>query len=90
MTTLAAGAAHELATPLATIAMASGELERTVSHFDHGAGRSELLEDVRLIRIEVDRCCAILDQMSGRAGGRPPMRWNRWMSAAWPPRSRSG
>jgi two-component system sensor histidine kinase RegB len=69
LTTLAAGAAHELATPLATIAVASGELERTVSRLDASAGRGELLEDVRLIRIEVDRCCAILDQMSGRAGG---------------------
>ena len=69
LTTLAAGAAHELATPLATIAVATRELERTVSHLDAAAGRGELLEDARLIRIEVDRCCAILDQMSGRAGG---------------------
>ena len=31
MTTLAAGAAHELSTPLATIALASKELERSAS-----------------------------------------------------------
>ena len=31
LTTLAAGAAHELSTPLATIAVASRELERTAA-----------------------------------------------------------
>ena len=33
---------------------------------------SSLAEDARLIRLEVDRCQAILDQMSGRAGGVTP------------------
>jgi two-component system sensor histidine kinase RegB len=65
MTTLAAGAAHELSTPLATIALASKELERSAS----ALGTAALVEDARLIRGEVDRCRAILDQMSGRAGG---------------------
>ena len=69
LTTLAAGAAHELATPLGTIAVASRELERAVSHLEPAADRRDLLEDARLIRVEVDRCCGILDQMSGRAGG---------------------
>jgi two-component system sensor histidine kinase RegB len=69
LTTLAAGAAHELATPLGTIAVASRELERAVSHLEAVSDRRDLLEDARLIRVEVDRCCAILDQMSGRAGG---------------------
>jgi two-component system sensor histidine kinase RegB len=67
LTTLAAGAAHELSTPLATIALAARELQ-------HAAERRgtvpDLAEDARLIRNEVDRCQAILDQMSGRAGGR--------------------
>jgi two-component system, sensor histidine kinase RegB len=66
LTTLAAGAAHELSTPLATIALAARELE-------HSASRRgtvpDLAEDARLIRAEVDRCRSILDQMSGRAGG---------------------
>jgi two-component system sensor histidine kinase RegB len=66
LTTLAAGAAHELSTPLATIALAARELE-------HAAGERgtvpDLADDARLIRTEVDRCRAILDQMSGRAGG---------------------
>jgi len=65
LTTLAADAAHELSTPLATIAVSARELERTASIGDSTA----LADDARLIRQEVDRCQAILDQMSGRAGG---------------------
>ncbi|MGD9904787.1 MAG: sensor histidine kinase [Vicinamibacterales bacterium] len=64
LTTLAAGAAHELSTPLATIAVAARELERAA-----GAEAPALADDARLIRTEVDRCQSILDQMSGRAGG---------------------
>jgi two-component system sensor histidine kinase RegB len=66
LATLTAGAAHELSTPLATIALAARELE-------HAAAQRgtvpDLAEDARLIRTEVDRCRSILDQMSGRAGG---------------------
>jgi two-component system sensor histidine kinase RegB len=66
LATLTAGAAHELSTPLATIALAARELEHAA------AARGtvpDLEDDARLIRTEVDRCRAILDQMSGRAGG---------------------
>ena len=64
LTTLAAGAAHELATPLGTIAVAARELDRLSSI----AGvPPEALEDARLIRAQVDRCREILNQMSGRA-----------------------
>lgn len=63
LTTLAAGAAHELATPLASISVAAGELERAML----AARGKEFLEDVRLIRSQVKRCRVILDQMSGRA-----------------------
>jgi len=66
LTTLAAGAAHELSTPLATIAVSARELELSAASIDGGGGAAE---DARLIRQEVDRCQAILDQMSGRAGG---------------------
>jgi two-component system sensor histidine kinase RegB len=66
LTTLAAGAAHELSTPLATIAIASKELERALAA---APGSGEYAADARLIREEVDRCQLILDQMSGRAGG---------------------
>jgi two-component system sensor histidine kinase RegB len=64
LTTLAAGAAHELATPLGTIAVAARELDRLGSVAGVPA---EALEDARLIRTQVDRCREILDQMSGRA-----------------------
>lgn len=55
LTTLAAGAAHELGTPLATIAVVAKELEL--------ASGPDTAEDTRLIRREVDRCRAILDRM---------------------------
>jgi two-component system sensor histidine kinase RegB len=66
MTTLAAGAAHELSTPLATIAVTAKELERTLATRSSAA---DCVDDAHLIRAEVDRCQLILDQMSGRAGG---------------------
>ncbi|MFN7698246.1 MAG: ATP-binding protein [Deltaproteobacteria bacterium] len=65
MTTLAAGAAHELSTPLATIKTVVGELEREL------ADRAELAhvhEDLRLVRAEVERSRAILDQLATAAG----------------------
>jgi two-component system sensor histidine kinase RegB len=73
LTTLAAGAAHELATPLATIAVASQELLRAV---EARQGLEEITEDARLIRTQVERCRQILDHMSGRADAStvdPPM-----------------
>jgi two-component system, sensor histidine kinase RegB len=65
--TLAAGAAHELSTPLSTIAVAAGELERNTRGANLNAGA--LGEDARLIQAAVLRCQAILDGMSGRATG---------------------
>lgn len=60
LTTLAAGAAHELGTPLGTIAVVAKELEI-------GCGPGEQFdaarEDARLIRREVDRCRTILGRM---------------------------
>ncbi len=56
-----AAAAHELGTPLATIKLVSTEL------LDELADRPALLEDVRLIRDQADRCRDILRGM-GRAG----------------------
>jgi len=61
LVTLAAGAAHELNTPLGTIAIAAKELE----HYATNTVRdSAVAEDSRLIRAEVDRCCEILRRMS--------------------------
>jgi two-component system sensor histidine kinase RegB len=65
LTALAAGAAHELGSPLGTIAVAARELERAL------AGRPEadaLAGDARLIRDEVERCRRIVQEMSGRSG----------------------
>lgn len=68
LTTLAAGAAHELSTPLGTIAVAARELEWQVQRVTAAAPEVERLQgDARLIREEVDRCQMILDGMSGRA-----------------------
>ena len=64
MATLAAGAAHELATPLSTIAVVSRELERLEDPRAVSA-------DARLIREQVDRCRDILGQMAGGAGVHP-------------------
>jgi two-component system sensor histidine kinase RegB len=69
LSTLAAGAAHELSTPLATIAIASNELARALNRLPVPP---ECTADAQLIRQEVDRCQVILDQMSGRAGGTAP------------------
>jgi two-component system sensor histidine kinase RegB len=73
LTTLAAGAAHELSTPLATIAVAARELDRNAARVaEPQAVGSALRDDARLIRSELDRCQAILDGMSGRAGAGLP------------------
>jgi two-component system sensor histidine kinase RegB len=64
MATLAAGAAHELATPLSTIAVIAKELER-------GATQDSVAEDARMVREQVERCRTILTQMSEGAGEAP-------------------
>ena len=60
VTTLAAGAAHELGTPLATIAVVAKELELAISKLPDSA---DLVEDAQLIRQECNRCRFILDRM---------------------------
>ena len=74
LTTLAAGAAHELSTPLGTIAVASRELERSAAHLTEASVAVDAIQDdARLIRTEVDRCQVILDGMSGRASDGLPL-----------------
>ena len=68
LSTLAAGAAHEFGTPLATIAVASKELERGMQDV---AGADGLREDARLIRRQVDRCRDIVRRLSARSGEAP-------------------
>jgi two-component system, sensor histidine kinase RegB len=60
LTTLAAGAAHELNTPLGTIAVVARELELSCGPAD---ASNAVLDDARLIRREVDRCRTILSRM---------------------------
>ncbi len=65
---LASGAAHELGTPLGTIALTAGELERSLADVDlpHAARG-----DLRLIREEVARCRSILAGLAHVAGDVP-------------------
>lgn len=62
LATMAAGAAHELSTPLGTVALAAKELERAL------VGTPDLASDARLIREQVGRCRSILEQMAQGAG----------------------
>ncbi len=63
--TLAAGAAHELGTPLGTIAVAAKEMERQARKVPGGEG---LVEDAELIREELERCRVVLDRMAAAGG----------------------
>jgi two-component system sensor histidine kinase RegB len=63
--TLAAGAAHELGTPLGTIAVAAKEMERRGRKVPGGEG---LVEDAELIRGELERCRVVLDRMAAAGG----------------------
>ncbi len=60
--TLAAGAAHELGTPLGTMAILTKEIEREY------ADNTALLEQVQILREQVNRCKATISQMSSSAG----------------------
>jgi two-component system sensor histidine kinase RegB len=64
LSTLAAGAAHELGTPLATIAVAAKELELGLQPLDKPA----LTNDAKVIRDALERCRKIIEEMSGRSG----------------------
>lgn len=60
--TLAAGAAHELGTPLGTMAILTKEMEREYTD------DAELLEHIQILRAQVDRCKSTISQMSSSAG----------------------
>jgi two-component system sensor histidine kinase RegB len=84
LATLAAGAAHELATPLSTIAIVAKELERELQT---AAVSPDVVDDLRLIRSELQKCRVILDHMSADAGetmGEPlsPIRIDRLIDLA--------
>jgi two-component system sensor histidine kinase RegB len=65
LASLAAGAAHELGTPLSTIALAAKELERRL---ERGPKDADAIADARLIREQVERCRNILWQLAADAG----------------------
>jgi len=64
LTTLAAGAAHELGSPLATIEVAAHEAALRARALPDAEA---IAEDLKLILLEVDRCQNILHQMAARA-----------------------
>jgi two-component system sensor histidine kinase RegB len=61
LATLSAGAAHELSTPLGTIAIAAKELEQNQDD-------PRVTEDARLIQQEIQRCSGILSQLAVDVG----------------------
>jgi two-component system sensor histidine kinase RegB len=64
LTTLAAGAAHELGTPLGTIAVAAHEAAAVAARLP---GAAAVMEDLQLIELEIERCRRILTQMAAKA-----------------------
>lgn len=70
---MAAQAAHELGTPLSTIAVVSREVELAIERGE----TATTLDDVRAIRAEVERCRQVLAEIArrGRGEGDPPSRF---------------
>ena len=60
--TLAAGAAHELGTPLGTMAVLTKEMEQEYSQ------QPDLVEKIEILRSQVNRCKTTLGQISASAG----------------------
>jgi two-component system sensor histidine kinase RegB len=78
LATLAAGAAHELSTPLSTIAVVCQELRRTLAE-----APEEVRSDLGLIRDQVGRCREILDRMARHAGENAGEPFARLELGAW-------
>lgn len=60
--TLAAGAAHRLGTPLATMAVLAGELKEAVG------GNAEAARDAALLRTQIEHCKQIIGELAASAG----------------------
>ena len=80
LATLAAGASHELASPLSTILLVSRELQRKLP---------EQQADLELIAAEVMRCQGVLEQLSVDVGVGPgelgePVEVRSWLRSAVP------
>lgn len=83
LATLAAGAAHELSTPLSTIAIVAKELQRSLAE----TVAPDVRADLQLVRDQVARCRDILDRMAAHAGehaGEPlaPITVRGWIGSA--------
>ncbi len=63
---LAAAAAHELGTPLATISLVTKELERDVARYP------QLADDIGLLRTQADRCRQILRKLTAHPSEQDP------------------
>ena len=74
LTTLAAGAAHELATPLSTIDVIVRELSR---HLEDCEKPASVDTDLKLIDDELEMCRQILHRMRSAAGDSMAQRWDR-------------
>lgn len=66
--TLAAGAAHQLGTPLGTMAVVIRELELNQTADQANDGADDLREDLGLLRQQVDQCKLIISQILASAG----------------------
>jgi two-component system sensor histidine kinase RegB len=64
LATLAAGAAHELSTPLGTIAIATKEIQRALGD----TVPQQVRTDLQTVRDQIVRCREILDRMSAQSG----------------------
>lgn len=89
MGTLAAGAAHELGTPLGTMALIAGELAHD---FEHDANVAPAVrEDLALLRQQIAQCKEIITGLSRRAGAErledtqysPVDRWLEALRQRW-------
>ncbi len=74
LTTLAAGAAHELATPLSTIDVVVRELQR---HLEECQTPPSVKQDLQLIDSELESCRQILLRMRAAAGDQSGQSWDR-------------
>jgi two-component system sensor histidine kinase RegB len=71
LTTLAAGAAHELRNPLATISISVNELAREL---ERSSAHPEMIVEANSIQVAVGRCQKIIDELcrnAGVVGGEP-------------------
>lgn len=74
LTTLAAGAAHELATPLSTIDVIVRELSR---HLEGIKKPESVDDDLKLIDEQLEMCRQILQRMRSAAGDTMAQRWDK-------------